>query len=584
MKKQRNMRHSIVVKMTATFLGVAIISNLVLFAVGLYSIDNTKNIANDGIQDLYNATNNSIGQMNDYSVQTMEKKIMRTITDDVMSRVNATTERIEEFMKRNTEDIVFLSTLKPSNETYLNFSASKIADIHDPAEDSTELITGSYEPAPENTVKSAIFRDVYFIDKTEKIDIHIGSSSIYYGLPVISHTLVCKDISALSDGVFNRTLADVFTRINADPSLYKGKLFAANTTLIAADGKERNSNLICEPLPHTDKQHRFYNGVWRFGTPVYVDGEYKGVLVADINHLAVMKIVNDYVYGMNGYAYMLEITGDRGNVELSSPYSMAWDSFVAIGPDGKRITNATPENPLPEGSTILGNETYAALPDGSTVHYGDVWNDSYLGITLAHPKQRFVGWMDPAVTLGGIPALSYLANQQYEHRSGIGRYWFAGVEKFTAYAPVNLTVDNVMNMHDWSIGCTSPVDEFMGPAREMRQNLTAMNSELINEIKNEKDLSAEKMNESSASMVFGSLTIFLIVIIVASTTAILGARSITSPIRHMAEVAERVANGDFDAEISIKDRKDEVGELAWAFGQMIKSVKAAIRIMEKEEK
>ena len=71
-----------------------------------------------------------------------------------------------------------------------------------------------------------------------------------------------------------------------------------------------------------------------------------------------------------------------------------------------------------------------------------------------------------------------------------------------------------------------------------------------------------------------------------ATAAILGAalawwliRSVTRPVRRLAEAAEKVSMGDLDVEISI-DSQDEIGDLAAAFERMV----AAVRFFAAEDK
>jgi len=59
------------------------------------------------------------------------------------------------------------------------------------------------------------------------------------------------------------------------------------------------------------------------------------------------------------------------------------------------------------------------------------------------------------------------------------------------------------------------------------------------------------------------------------------ASRITSPIKHLADIADRVSKGDMDVTIDV-NRKDEIGELAESFNRLIASIK--ILTMTSDEK
>jgi len=62
------------------------------------------------------------------------------------------------------------------------------------------------------------------------------------------------------------------------------------------------------------------------------------------------------------------------------------------------------------------------------------------------------------------------------------------------------------------------------------------------------------------------------------------ARSITKPILHLADVADRISVGDLDAEVNVKT-SDEIMILADAINRMQKSLKSAIvRLREKRKR
>ncbi|MCK4717368.1 MAG: HAMP domain-containing protein, partial [Thermoplasmata archaeon] len=84
---------------------------------------------------------------------------------------------------------------------------------------------------------------------------------------------------------------------------------------------------------------------------------------------------------------------------------------------------------------------------------------------------------DPTVVAGGIPCLVYLGSKQHTYETGIGRYWYKGVDKWTAYAPVNIS-SKATNLNDLSIACSSPVEEFAAPAVETEAALLLQSQQI----------------------------------------------------------------------------------------------------------
>jgi methyl-accepting chemotaxis protein len=76
---------------------------------------------------------------------------------------------------------------------------------------------------------------------------------------------------------------------------------------------------------------------------------------------------------------------------------------------------------------------------------------------------------------------------------------------------------------------------------------------------------------NAASMMNIVYVFAIAVILVLGLTYWLAGR-ITAPIKHLAEVADRVSKGDLDVNIDVT-RGDEIGELAEAFNRLIASVK-----------
>jgi HAMP domain-containing protein len=76
---------------------------------------------------------------------------------------------------------------------------------------------------------------------------------------------------------------------------------------------------------------------------------------------------------------------------------------------------------------------------------------------------------------------------------------------------------------------------------------------------------------NTASMLNLGYIFVAALLVVTGVTYVLASR-VTAPIKHLAEVADKVSKGEMDVVIDI-NRKDEIGELAEAFNRLIASIK-----------
>jgi methyl-accepting chemotaxis protein len=154
------------------------------------------------------------------------------------------------------------------------------------------------------------------------------------------------------------------------------------------------------------------------------------------------------------------------------------------------------------------------------------------GLTLYHPttdkilKENLIEANRENKELYDI--LKKMANAE----TGSGFYTYNKVEKINSYE----------NIGRWSIAVTVPVKEYMVTSVQIR-NIT--------------------------------LILALIFISIGSIIAIVASNSIIKPIRHFMELMYKAENGDLTIEAKIKS-KDELGELAVSFNNMILGQKKAI--------
>ncbi|NTV89210.1 MAG: methyl-accepting chemotaxis protein [Clostridiales bacterium] len=121
--------------------------------------------------------------------------------------------------------------------------------------------------------------------------------------------------------------------------------------------------------------------------------------------------------------------------------------------------------------------------------------------------------------------------------SGVGTYWFMGIEKYMGYAPVKIT--------GWSVGVTAPKSEVM-----------------------------DILNKNTMYIIMFSVGFLLIGIIVIFYVA----NRITKPIRQVATLMDVMSSGDFTAETpeNLLKAKDETGYLAKALSKMQVSLRGIV--------
>jgi methyl-accepting chemotaxis protein len=90
------------------------------------------------------------------------------------------------------------------------------------------------------------------------------------------------------------------------------------------------------------------------------------------------------------------------------------------------------------------------------------------------------------------------------------------------------------------------------------------------------DLNASVVPETSNTIFWTTVLITAIVLVVGTLIAIMISKVITKPIRNLMLATEKVATGDLREQLSIS-RKDEIGKLAQAFGEMSLSLQGLIR-------
>ncbi len=173
-------------------------------------------------------------------------------------------------------------------------------------------------------------------------------------------------------------------------------------------------------------------------------------------------------------------------------------------------------------------KTLAEIQIGQT---GYAYMIDKTGVFLYHPESNKI--LNENAYDVDSDELKEITEKMMKGESGLGYYTYAGVRKLNIFMPVGKA----------SVGVTLPVDEYMTAANDIRKN---------------------------------TLMIVVFAVLIGALIAYLASRQITKPINHLKELMAKAGNGDMTVEANIIT-KDEIGELANSFNDMIIGASSAMR-------
>lgn len=199
----------------------------------------------------------------------------------------------------------------------------------------------------------------------------------------------------------------------------------------------------------------------------------------------------------------------------------------------------------------VGTLGYTALGDSSTL------------ILRFHPNPKMVDF-DTHAYATSLPQFWSVIEQSQGGRDASGYYDWVEKDgsiraKYMYVHPVGVTTADGVRLASFS---TTYMDEFSGPSKAIE---TKINSSIKTSVNNIEIASVNTQNTLLIVTVIVILLVFVISFFVAS--------SITTPIKKLTEVANKVSMGDMsNTEITVTSN-DEIGELAESFKRMVVSVK-----------
>ena len=158
------------------------------------------------------------------------------------------------------------------------------------------------------------------------------------------------------------------------------------------------------------------------------------------------------------------------------------------------------------------------------------------GLIIGHPREELVFDLDVR-DIGGMEGI---AARMTAGESGVETYEFEGIRKTAGFA--------VASIPDWTVALTLPEEEYVAAATRVRN---------------------------------GVVLVAVVALVAVGIAFMLFARSIASAISDGAALAQRVAEGDLSARITVR-RKDEIGRLNTALQGMVdrlSEVVASVRMI-----
>lgn len=238
-------------------------------------------------------------------------------------------------------------------------------------------------------------------------------------------------------------------------------------------------------------------------------------------------------YGISGCMDVIENVRETGTPELSSTVPFGDElRFVVAAPAKNGIYLAT-----------LPHDYFTSLIADKTVcDTGNVFMIDQYGTMIANIRPELVNERQNFIEMAAAGDSSYnsaaeVYSKMVNGESGIDRYLYKGVRRICAYAPVS-------SGNGWSYGVCAPEKEFLSSI------FTIVTALLI------------------CSGVCLILSIFVISAFATKTT---------KPIKQMSKRMALLAQGDLYTPVSVADRNDEIGTLAYEFGETIASLKSYIR-------
>jgi len=615
--------------------------------MGQTAIDGAESMGNSALEAARDMEDESISSLNDTRESILKDlhQIRRNTTSDgeeiitnvvessLFSKTNSTADKVSTYMRDRINNILSLTAIKDTKEAYRAYSNALVGEMFSAGLeiDQVPVLRGIYRIEADGDVPYKVGynvsspEDYFTFGPSEWRDI----STMNINTNIMNSTLYPEEQPG--DEIYNKdymryALRDAWSHISHNDKVNnndKDSVYFPELTVNITGGQTRTTNLIMTSEPSGSG---ISDAVWMGAIPTFNEtGEFDGIIVANINHLHILNINNQFEYREDSYATLSQLNDKTEDITLNAP-STYWDTYNDTGDE----ISASKE-----------------LPNGEIVTYNEIMEDQQVGITIASPNPIEVNNYDTTISNDGAPIFAYLGNEMHRLENGILTYNTLMGNRWAAYNSVEISSEKTSNLNDLSISCVANKDIFLEPVkrinktisdgidrtitrtnqtineleqglkaeiRSLESTISSSTSEIRTQMENKKNSTEASITESinnqentiqssisnqedtiddytneqennmeeSVSQLRTTVLITVVVIfaLVAGSAYVIADR-IVSPIKELTDIADRVSQGEMDLAVEV-EAHDEIGELADSFNRMINSLKIAMEQLEEE--
>lgn len=510
-KKRLRVHFGVLFKVLSAILLCALIPLGVVAYVAVQGYTEVASVAVRGYAEVATKAVRGYTQMAEEAIPPSKDALDERSMESLELRAYDTAQRVARFLYEREDDLKALALLPRDPEDYVAFYESHTSPVW----------------TVEGTSEQPLYREIAFVGLSGREEIRIDDGQV-------------ADETELR-----------YVRWPENTVYKKERYFAE--TMALEEGEIYVSRVLGWYLPLQEayaageKPGKKYEGIIRFATPVFEDGERIGVVVLSLDHVHVMEFT----------AHMIS-TDERYAVEVSA--ASGQHSYI-IDNEGWAVAQ-------PRHFYIAGlDENGDMVPPITQENFAQQQQTGYLPANL-----NYMGFIDE-----NFPLVCSL-NREGKSGSVPIYYWYddehpEGRARALAFA----TIPYYTGRYDspagfgW-VGVTSDADKFHEPANLVEEEIVNTAGRVEEEIEQTADrVEGEIMGERQGLVNNTGLIVGLTVAAVVAIAALL-ARTLTRPIRDLVQGAEAVGHGDLDTRVELRSR-DELGQLAGAFNQMTVDLK-----------
>lgn len=474
-------------------------------------------------------------QMAQEAIPPSREALVKRSEESFELRAFDTAKRIAGFLYEREKDLRVLVLLPREGQAYLDFfraHASPVWTTEGTAADSPERKEGVIVDRP-------LYREVAFVDRDGREVVKIRDGEIVPETDLVN-------VSWPQNTTFKKETYYAEAMMLDEGEIYVSRVLGWYVPLQEAYAAEENP------------EGRRFEGVIRFATPVYEDGEKIGFVMLSLDHTHVMEFT----------AHMIS-TEERYRVEVSSDTG---EHSYLIDNEGWSISQG-------RHYYIAGfDENGDMVPPISAERFAEQQESGYLPANLnyfgfiheVYPeicKYNLQGvesgsapyvWKDKVYPEGRLRNLSYATIPYYTGRynSPAGFGWVAVTadrEKFEE--PADLVEAEIVQ----TAGQVEAEMEQTASQVEAQMQQTAQQAE-------------SQIQQERQDLLLNTRWVLGITVLAVVVIAALLAGNITRPIQKLVRGAEAIGRGDLDTRVELRSG-DEIGMLAGAFNQMTVDLK-----------